>query len=322
MHFFDAHCDILSAIDFPNELLSNNRHWDARRALSNGPFLQVFSLFAQGRSIRARKRKMEKQLEMAHFAEKRYPDKLKMVRNAEDLEDWINNNDTKQVRFMIESEGAEILGESLGELDRLHGEGLRILTLSWNYDNAVCDSIAGNNTHNGLSWFGRKVIERAEKLGIVIDLSHCSDQTFSDVAETAKKPFIASHSNSRLLCGNKRNLTDEQIITIAKRGGIIGINLFPRFLSNSGNARFMDIIKHIEHISALVGTSYIGFGFDFDGIDSTPEGIRGVESTAKIAEELLKMNYSEESVKGIAGLNFAGLMHRIMSGCDSSKNNV
>lgn len=316
MHFFDAHCDILSVINTPGELLSNKRHWDIKRALSNGPFFQVFSLFSQGGNPLTRKKKMEDQLKMVRHAESLHPDRLKMVKSREDLNDWLNKKDGNQVRYMIESEGAEIIGESLSELDRLYDEGLRILTLSWNYDNAVCDSVAGNNTHNGLSQFGRKVVERAESLGIIIDVSHCSDKTFSDVEEMAKKPFIASHSNSRTLCQHRRNLTDDQIISIAKSGGIIGINLFPRFLANSGNARFVDIIKHIEYISALVGASNVGFGFDFDGIENTPEGIRGVEDTIKIAEALLKLNYSEVSVKGIVGFNFAELMRRILSGCD------
>jgi membrane dipeptidase len=320
LHFFDAHCDILSVINAPAELISNNRHWDVKRALSNGPFFQVFSLFAEGGSPAARKKKMEDQLRLVHLAESLY--QLKMVRSCEDIDDWINKNDTGQVRYIIESEGAEIIGEDLTGLDRLYGEGLRILTLSWNYDNAVCDSVAGQNTHNGLSQFGRQVVERAESMGIIIDLSHCSDKTFSDVEEIAKKPFIASHSNSRAICGNRRNLTDGQIISVSKSGGIIGVNLFPRFLSDSGNARFMDIIRHIEYISALVGTAYVGFGFDFDGIESTPEGIRGVEDTIKIADALLKLNYSEESVKGIAGLNFTELLHRVRSGCDKSKNNI
>lgn len=322
MLFFDAHCDILSSIDAPRKLISNKRHWDVKRALSNGPFFQVFSLFALDGNPHIRKKKMKEQLKTVHLAESLFPDKLKMVRNTDDLDDWINKKDKRQVRYIIEAEGAEILGGSLAELDRLYDEGLRILTLSWNYDNAVCDSIAGQNTHNGLSRFGRKVVEKAESLGMIIDLSHCSDKTFSDVEEIAKKPFIASHSNSRTICKNRRNLTDGQIMSIAKSGGIIGINLFPGFLADSGNARIVDIIRHIEYISALAGTSYVGFGFDFDGIENTPEGIKGVEDTFKIAEALLRLNYSEESVKGIAGLNFTVLLHSIMSGCDKSKNNV
>ncbi len=312
MFFFDAHCDILSAITTPKELFSNNNHWDVDRALSNGTFIQVLSLFAEGKDSNEIKGKMEAQLAGALLAEKSYPEKIKIIRKKDELSNCVNSLSQK-IGCFIEAEGAEILGESLSELDRLYEAGLRILTLSWNYDNAVCDSIAGNSTHNGLSDFGRQVVEKAENLGILIDISHASDKTFSDVANISRKPFIASHSNSRSICPHRRNLTDNQINSIAKNSGLIGINLCPDFLNNSGNADLMDIIRHIEHISALVGTAFLGFGCDFDGIDNLPKGISGVQDMSKIIETLLKLNYKEEDVENIAGLNFTRLLHRVLT---------
>ena len=91
---------------------------------------------------------------------------------------------------------------------------------------------------------------------------------------------------------------------IAKNRGFIGINLYTDFLNNSGNAYILDIIKHIDYIASLVGVSFIGFGCDFDGVDKLPEDIKGVEDMDKIIEELLKLNYTEEQVKGIIGYNF------------------
>lgn len=313
MFFFDAHCDILSAITTPQELFSNNNHWDIDRALSNGTFIQVLSLFAEGKDSNEIKGKMEAQLASALLAEKSYPERIRIIRKKDELSQCVDSFNSQKIGCLIEAEGAEILGDSLSELDRLYEAGLRILTLSWNYDNAVCDSIAGNNRHNGLSDFGRQVVGRAEELGILIDISHASDKTFSDVAQISRKPFIASHSNSRSLCSHRRNLTDEQIKSIAKSGGVIGINLCPDFLNNSGNADLMDIIRHIEYISALVGTAFLGFGCDFDGIDNLPEGISGVQDISKIIETLLKLNYKEEDVKNIAGLNFARLLHLILT---------
>ncbi|MGI6084796.1 MAG: dipeptidase [Acetivibrionales bacterium] len=313
MLFFDAHCDILSAINKPEELFSNNNHWDTERALSNGPFIQVLSLFAQGKDENEIKGKMEAQLARALSAEKNYPGKIKIIRIREDLSYRDAPAESQRVGCFIEAEGAEVLGGSLSELDRLYEAGLRILTLSWNYDNGVCDSIAGDNRHNGLSAFGRQVVDKAENLGVIIDISHASDKTFWDVAEISHKPFIASHSNSRSVCSHRRNLTDRQICAIAKSGGVIGINLCPDFLNNSGNAGIMDIIRHIEHISALAGTKSIGFGCDFDGIDNLPAGISGVQDMGKIAETLLSLNYKEEDVKGIAGLNFTRLLHHTLT---------
>jgi len=309
---FDAHCDILSAITKPEELFSNNKHWDAERALSNGNFIQVLSLFAEGEDWREIKDKMETQLTTALLAEKSYPERIEIIRGKGELSHCVNSSEPHKISCLIEAEGAEVIGESLSELERLYEAGLRILTLSWNYDNAVCDSIAGNNRHNGLSAFGRQVVEKAEELGIIIDVSHASDKTFLDVAEISRKPFIASHSNCRSICSHRRNLTDEQIKCIAKRGGVIGINLCPDFLNNSGNAGLTDIIKHIEHISSLVGTEYIGFGCDFDGIDSLPAGISGVQDMGIIIEALLMLNYKENDVENIAGLNFVRLLQNML----------
>lgn len=299
MLFVDAHCDILSRIQEPEQLFSNHYHWDAKRALSNGPFIQVFSLFAQGSTETEIKDEMEAQLKLITLAENEYPSRLKIIKSNDDI-----SNIKGQVGCIIEAEGAEIIGNSLDEIDRLYDAGLRILTLCWNNDNRVCDSIAGKKTHNGLSEFGYQVVEKAQDKGIIIDVSHASDKTFYDIAQIAKGAFIASHSNCRTLCSNKRNLTDDQIKTIAKNHGFIGINLYANFLNNMGNAHMLDIIKHIDYIAALVGISTIGFGCDFDGVDRLPQNINGVEDTSKIIDRLLQLNYSEEDVKGIAGFNF------------------
>ncbi len=321
MFFFDAHCDILSAIEKPEELFSNAHHWDARRALKNGPFIQVFTSFAGSKFRDNPKAHMEAQLQKALMAEKAYPERLKLLRSASDLEEFttrhkLENRQTdsrdSRVYGFLEAEGAEILGGSLSELDRLYGLGLRILTLVWNFDNEVCDSVAGQNRHHGLSPFGKQVLEKAQKLGILIDVSHGSDKTLEDVLELTQKPITASHSNARALCAHRRNLTDSQIKAIARMGGVIGINFYPSFLRNSGNAQFMDIIEHIDYMAALVGTSSIGFGSDFDGFDDLPEGMKGVEDLSRIIEVLLKLNYSEEAVKAIAGGNFSRLMGLIL----------
>lgn len=313
MIFFDAHCDILYTIDTPEKLFSNHHHWDAKRALQNGPFIQVFSLFEGSGNPEQTKHAMESQLQKAVKAEKMRPEMLKLIRTRADLEESLNQGPKTRVYGLIEAEGAEILGgsRSLSELDRLYEMGLRVLTLSWNYDNDVCDSVAGNNIHNGLSEFGRQVVKRAKELGVVIDVSHASDKTFED-AVCCGGPITASHSNARALCGHRRNLTDEQIKTIADLGGVIGINFCPDFLNHSGNADILDIIRHIEYISALAGMGCVGFGADLDGIDSLPAGISGVQDLGKIIEKLLQLNYSEEDVKNIAGGNFIRFMDQVL----------
>lgn len=312
MLFFDAHCDVLSVVGTPEELFENTHHWDAERALSNGPFIQVMASFAGSRYRDNPKSRMESQLDKALLAEQLYPERLKLIRTQKDLEEASTSMSRNRVFAFLAAEGAEILGGKLSELDRLFQQGLRLLTLVWNFDNEVCDSAAGHHPHHGLSPFGKKVIKRAEELGILIDVSHASDAAFEDVMSVAEKPITASHSNSRRLCSHRRNLTDKQIKDIANRGGVIGINFYPPFLNNTGNAHLMDIIRHIEYFSALVGPKHIGFGSDFDGIDDPPDGIRGVEDLGKIIDLLLRLNYSEADVLSIASGNFLSLMKQIL----------
>jgi membrane dipeptidase len=312
MLIFDAHCDVLSVIGTPEELFSNTHQWDASRALSNGPFIQVLTSFAGERHRDNPKVHMEAQLKRALMSEQKHPQKLKIIRTLKDLNEAVDIMSKTKMFGLLEAEGAEILGGELSEVDRMFEMGLRVLTLAWNFDNEVCDSVAGERHHQGLSPFGRKVIERAQKLGILIDVSHSSDETFDQVIELSKKPITASHSNARALCGHRRNLTDNQIKEIAKSGGVIGMNFYPSFLAGSGNAHLMDIIRHIEYISALVGTRFIGFGSDFDGIETLPAGIRGVEDFGKIIETLLRLNYPESDVKLIAAGNYLSLLKQIL----------
>ena len=139
---------------------------------------------------------------------------------------------------------------------------------------------------------------------MLIDVSHMTDKGFSDVIELSTSPIIASHSNSRKKSNHRRNLTDEQILQLKKNGGVMGINLYPDFLRQSGSASIKDIIKHIEHVSALAGSEILGIGADFDGIDDTPEDIKGVQDLYKIIDELSRLNYSDEYIRKLAGGNF------------------
>ncbi|MCX7774099.1 MAG: dipeptidase [Clostridia bacterium] len=333
MLFFDAHCDILSAIRTPEELFDNQHHWDAQRALRNGPFIQVFSSFAGDKFRDNPKAHMEAQLKKGLILEQTYPERIKLIRNREELDSLIephcaevlrNSENWEEVSSksggfsfntvygFLEAEGAEILGGSISEMERLYQLGLRVLTIVWNYDNEVCDSVAGQHIHDGLSEFGRLVIARAQQLGMLIDVSHSSDKALEDVVELVKKPITASHSNSRVLCPHRRNLTDDQMRLIARSGGVIGINFFPFFLEKAGNAELMDIIRHIEYVAALVGVQSVGIGSDFDGFNNLPRDMTGVEDLSRIVEALLKLNYSEGDVQSIMGLNFIRLMKAVL----------
>lgn len=308
MLIFDCHCDTLSKINNPDELYRNNYHWDIERAGRYGAYVQVLASFADHDLRRDPAGVMEAQLERALAFEKAYPDRLRLIRSASDLAEA----EAGGVFGILGAEGAEIFRGSLNRLEQWYRKGMRVVTLCWNYDNEVCDSVAGRRTHHGLSDFGRRVVERMQELGMVIDLSHASDETFDDVIACAKMPVVASHSNCRALCGHPRNLTDAQIRSIAETDGVIGINFYAYFLRDSGNAKIKDIVSHIDHIAGIAGTRHIGLGCDFDGASPMPEGIKGAQGLYLVLEALARANYSEQDIRMIAGGNFLRLFTRVL----------
>jgi membrane dipeptidase len=172
--------------------------------------------------------------------------------------------------------------------------------------------VSDRSSGGGLTPFGKKVVEEMNSLGMLVDVSHISEKGFWDVLELTRSPIIASHSNAQSICSHVRNLTDEQIKAIGKNGGVMGINFYPAFLNDSKKASVTDIVNHIEHMASLVGCDYIGIGADFDGVEALPEGINGLQDVEKVINTLLKLNYSQEWVEKIAGLNFLRVIKSVL----------
>lgn len=158
----------------------------------------------------------------------------------------------------------------LGFLHRASTSGVRLVSLSWNADNPLCGGNRGSGA--GLSRAGREAAALCERLGMVLDVSHCSDAAFDDFSAVCQKPFIASHSNSRAVCEHTRNLTDGQIRDIIARGGLVGLNFYVRFLdSRDENAGIEAVLRHADHILALGGEDALAIGSDYDGADIADE---------------------------------------------------
>ena len=125
--------------------------------------------------------------------------------------------------------------------------GVTYITLCHNGDNDICDSARGCNTHGGVSKFGEEVIKEMNRNGIMVDLSHGGEKSFYDALDISSMPIVCSHSNSKALCDVPRNLTDDQMRALAKKGGVAHITLYQGFLKKSGEATVMDAIAHLEH---------------------------------------------------------------------------
>lgn len=204
------------------------------------------------------------------------------------------------VSSVLALEGGDALAGDIERLGALYERGVRILTLTWNYDNELAGAAAGSGT--GLKMFGKSVVSFCEEKGITVDLSHASDKTFYDVISFARKPVIVSHSNSRELCANKRNITKDEFCCLEQNGGVVGINFYPPFLNEKG-ASLEDVLRHIDFFLSLGGEDNIGIGTDFDGIDSLPDGICGTRSLYTLCEKLIAL-YGDNVAEKIMGQNF------------------
>ncbi len=198
-----------------------------------------------------------------------------------------------QTAFLLSFEGIEPIGNDLVLLRIFYELGVRFVGLTWSRRNYAADGChfraVTEGTTGGLTSFGVLLVEEAERLGMILDVSHLNDTGFSDVIKFSKRPFIASHSNSRSLCPVARNLTDEQIKELASRGGVIGLNnmlnfVFPKKQGQESSAKpipsvelpegrepYEGLLDHAQHIVDLVGSDHLGFGFDLCEFEKAEE---------------------------------------------------
>ena len=186
------------------------------------------------------------------------------------------------------------------------------MTLCHTRDNQICDSCASDvKTWHGLSPFGREVIAEMNRIGMLVDVSHISDEAFYDVLKYSTRPVVASHSCCRALAGHQRNMTDDMIRALADKGGVIQVNFYPVFLDGSFTEPYPEnrpsyrmIADHIDHVVKIAGIDHVGIGTDFDGIDFTPEGLEDISMMPVLFNELRERGYSEDDLEKIASRNF------------------
>lgn len=297
---FDCHCDTISrVIAEGGSLRKNGFHTDLERLHKFAPCAQVFAVCAET---------LDRPVEKADAMLRRLSQEIE--ENSDIVMLCLNFHDIKKaaglgkIAAVISIEGCE----QISSLESAYQNGVRILHPTWNFDNELCGAAVGSG--RGLTEKGRAFVKKAQHMGFALDMSHISERGFWDTLEACEKPVIAGHSNAKALCNVPRNLTDEQFNALVDVGGGAGINLYPEFLGLGKDINA--VIAHIEHFLSLGGERSVFLGCDFDGIDSTPTGLDGVQKLDKLYNELLNRNYPEALVRALFWDNLYDIMEKML----------
>ncbi|MGM9521094.1 MAG: dipeptidase [Oscillospiraceae bacterium] len=213
---------------------------------------------------------------------------------------------------VLTMEDGRAVDGKLENLERFYSDGFRAIALTWNYPNCFGFPNSSDNAEmsRGLTAFGKDAVRYMQELGILVDVSHLSDGGFYDVAEICKKPFIASHSNSRELSPHQRNLTDDMIRVLAGHGGVTGLNFCPGFIESDINARKTSaamIARHARHIADVGGIECLAIGTDFDGFRGELD-ISDCTHMELLFGEMKKLGFSEDDIEKTAYKNLLRVM--------------
>ena len=309
---FDLHCDTaLALIEHEGkkgkDLRRNDCHIDLERAGTLSGYCQCFAFFTTPFMREWMKVDPEdvfqKELVVLKQALASNHDLIAQAFTASDVEE---NLSAGKMSAVFTLEGTAGIGYDPSRLEELYQEGFRIVSLGWNEQNPLTGS---NVTGGGLTDQGRVFVKEAQRLGMIVDVSHISDEAFWDIMNITQAPIIATHSNSRSICGHSRNLTDDMFRQICNTGGVAGFNQCDEFVGTKPNLD--DACRHFLHFMELdPDGKHIALGADLDGCDVLPAGFDGVQSYPTMATKLLSHGLTNENVMDIYWNNALGVMKR------------
>lgn len=297
MKFIDLHCDTASKIFYDNLNLKSELCSASLAKLKKGGNLgQVFAFFVNQELNDDPYEEFLKIYNKFILEIEANKDEVQIVKNIKELR---SAEALGKIGAFFSIEEGEVIKGSIENLKKVYEKGIRILTITWNFKNQLgYPNFNYTYKNNGLTKTGIEVVEACESLGIIPDVSHLSDAGFYDMIKICKKPFIASHSNSRAITNHPRNLEDNMIRLLAEKGGIMGINFCADFLGDKNIATIDDMIAHIKHIRNVGGIDILALGSDFDGIHNEVE-IRDASEFNKLYVALKDNNFKESEIEKI-----------------------
>lgn len=245
------------------------------------------------------------QIDVARSLIDKYPDTFQSASTSEDITTSITNG---KIASLLGVEGGHQLGNSISVLRQYYFLGARYLTLTHTCHNAFADSSGPTAPlHNGLSPLGRRLIDEMNRLGMLVDLSHTSDETAIQALNYSRAPVIWSHSSARAIHDVQRNLPDDILRLVGSGPGqkeaVVMVNFVPDFVAVPGNASVASVADHVEHIARITGKDHVGLGSDFDGMNGAPTGLEDVSKYPALIAELRKRGWNKFELAGLTGAN-------------------
>lgn len=317
---FDAHCDIWTDVTHhylkgESDIFRKYHYERLKKGNIEGGIFVIWNDPPFDKDPLKRTRQM---MEAISKEEPICKDILTVARSYQDILDAKNAG---RMYALIGLEGLKSIGEDLDLIDEFYQFGARHAGLTWNESNALATGAKGD-PERGLTDIGKQAVKKIQRLGMLLDVSHLNDASFWDLLKAAEGPVIASHSNCRALCNQKRNLMDDQLKELAKTGGVVGLNSFNEFVHEVESQQTVEnLVKHLDHMVELMGIDHVGFGFDFaeflcgDTLGSfssqTTPYIIGLENASHIPnviEEMKRVGFHADEIEKIAYKNW----HRII----------
>ncbi|MHC1746909.1 MAG: dipeptidase [Cellulosilyticaceae bacterium] len=264
MPIIDCHCDTIDRMYHEKtHLKSNDYHIDLQKLRQSEYLAQWFAFFIDSHQIQEITL-MEKFKKMHAYLLNELEINKEDIALATDYASYIHNKKNGKISAFLSTEEGQVIDGNIDNIDILYTMGIRMMTLTWNYPNAIGYP---HDMKQGLTTFGKEVIEHLQTKKMLLDISHFSEVGVWELTNFYKKPIIASHCNARVVKNHTRNLSDQMIRYIASKGGIIGVNFYSPFLGNTEISQIDDMKKHIQYLYNLAGEDCIAFGTDFDGIN-------------------------------------------------------
>ena len=282
-----------------------------------------------------------------------HPEVFELATTADDV---VRIHGAGKIASLMGIEGGYSIDDSLGLLREFHEAGVRYMTLTHSKTTTWADSATDAPKWGGLAPFGEQVVKEMNRLGMMVDLSHVSEETMLDAMRVSEAPVIFSHSSARAVTDHPRNVPDVVLRQMADDGGVVMVTFVPGFISAAQGewikaaqaeaarlgvdagagtpdprlvawadahprprATIDDVVAHIQHVRDVAGIDHVGLGGDFDGVDSLPDGVDGVDAYPRILAALMARGWSEADIRKLAGENVLRVMRAVEAVAESKK---